>query len=61
MCKTVVPNDDVPVESAIWKIKDNALSKNVRTELIFFVLFIPTLILDAHFSDLTYEEKYVNL
>lgn len=34
MCKTVVWNDGVvPVESAIWKIKDNALSKNVHTEL----------------------------
>ena len=34
MCKTVTPNDGVvPVESAIWKIRDNALSKNVHTEL----------------------------
>jgi pimeloyl-ACP methyl ester carboxylesterase len=34
MCKTVVWNDGVvPVESALWKIKDNALSKNVHTEL----------------------------
>ena len=34
MCKTVVWNDGVvPVESALWKIKDNALSKNVHTDL----------------------------
>jgi hypothetical protein len=34
MCKTVVWNDGVvPVESAIWKIKDNAISKSVHTEL----------------------------
>jgi hypothetical protein len=34
MCKTVVWNDGVvPVESAIWKIKDHALSKNVHTDL----------------------------
>ncbi|MBV8856052.1 MAG: hypothetical protein JOZ02_03745 [Acidobacteria bacterium] len=34
MCKTVTPNDGVvPVESAFWKIKDRALSKNVHTEL----------------------------
>jgi pimeloyl-ACP methyl ester carboxylesterase len=34
MCKTVVWNDGVvPVESAVWKIKDNALSKNVHTDL----------------------------
>jgi hypothetical protein len=34
MCKTVVWNDGVvPVESALWRIKDNALSKNVHTEL----------------------------
>ena len=34
MCKTYVWNDGVvPVPSAIWKIKDNALSKNVHTEL----------------------------
>lgn len=34
MCKTVVWNDGVvPVPSAIWKIKDNALSKNIHTEL----------------------------
>lgn len=34
MCKTVTPNDGVvPVESAFWKIKDHALSKNVHTEL----------------------------
>jgi hypothetical protein len=34
MCKTVVWNDGVvPVESAVWKIRDNALSKNVHTEL----------------------------
>ena len=34
MCKTVVWNDGVvPVESATWKIKDNALSKNVHTDL----------------------------
>lgn len=34
MCKTVVWNDGVvPVPSAIWKIKDNALSSNVHTDL----------------------------
>ena len=34
MCKTVVWNDGVvPVESAIWQIRDNALSKNVHTDL----------------------------
>ncbi|MEZ5343959.1 MAG: hypothetical protein R2681_00255 [Pyrinomonadaceae bacterium] len=34
MCKTVVRNDGVvPVPSAIWKIKDNALSKNIHTDL----------------------------
>lgn len=34
MCKEVVWNDGVvPVPSAVWKIKDNALSKNVHTEL----------------------------
>ncbi|MGB8507828.1 MAG: hypothetical protein WCD76_05450 [Pyrinomonadaceae bacterium] len=34
MCKTVTRNDGVvPVESALWKIKDNALSKNVHTDL----------------------------
>jgi hypothetical protein len=34
MCKTIVWNDGVvPVPSAIWKIKDNAQSKNVHTEL----------------------------
>lgn len=34
MCKTVTPNDGVvPVESAFWKIRDHALSKNVHTEL----------------------------
>jgi hypothetical protein len=34
MCKTVVWNDGVvPVESAHWRIKDNALSKNVHTDL----------------------------
>lgn len=34
MCKTVVWNDGVvPVESAKWKIRDHALSKNVHTEL----------------------------
>ncbi|HEV2707552.1 MAG TPA: hypothetical protein VGV59_16665, partial [Pyrinomonadaceae bacterium] len=34
MCKTVVWNDGVvPVESAHWKIKDNAISKNVHTDL----------------------------
>lgn len=34
MCKTVTPNDGVvPVESAFWKIKDHAVSKNVHTEL----------------------------
>lgn len=34
MCKTVTPNDGVvPIESALWKIKDHALSKNVHTDL----------------------------
>lgn len=34
MCKTVVSNDGVvPVESAVWQIRDNALSKNVHTDL----------------------------
>jgi pimeloyl-ACP methyl ester carboxylesterase len=34
MCKTVVWNDGVvPVESAIWTIKDNAISKSLHTEL----------------------------
>jgi hypothetical protein len=34
MCKTVVWNDGVvPVESAHWKIKDKAVSKNVHTDL----------------------------
>jgi pimeloyl-ACP methyl ester carboxylesterase len=34
MCKTVVWNDGVvPVESARWIIRDNALSKNVHTDL----------------------------
>ena len=34
MCKTLVWNDGVvPVESAVWKIKDHALSKNVHTDL----------------------------
>ena len=34
MCKTVVWNDGVvPVESAIWTIRDHALSGNVHTEL----------------------------
>ena len=34
MCKTVVWNDGVvPVESAVWQIKDNVLSKNVHTDL----------------------------
>jgi pimeloyl-ACP methyl ester carboxylesterase len=34
MCKSVVWNDGVvPVESAIWNVKDNALSKNVHTDL----------------------------
>jgi pimeloyl-ACP methyl ester carboxylesterase len=34
MCKTVVWNDGVvPVESALWKIKDTGVSKNVHTEL----------------------------
>lgn len=34
MCKTVVWNDGVvPVPSAIWKIKDNSLSKNIHTDL----------------------------
>ena len=34
MCKTVVWNDGVvPVESAVWKIKDHALSKSVHTDL----------------------------
>lgn len=34
MCKTLVWNDGVvPVESAVWKIRDNALSKSVHTDL----------------------------
>ncbi len=34
MCKTIVWNDGVvPVPSAKWKIKDNAESKNIHTEL----------------------------
>lgn len=34
MCKKLVWNDGVvPVESAIWQIKDNALSKSIHTEL----------------------------
>jgi pimeloyl-ACP methyl ester carboxylesterase len=34
MCKTVVLNDGVvPVESALWKIRDNALSRNLHTDL----------------------------
>ena len=34
MCKTVVWNDGVvPVESAVWQIRDNALSKNIHTDL----------------------------
>jgi hypothetical protein len=34
MCKTVVPNDGVvPVESALWKIRDHALSQNIHTDL----------------------------
>ena len=34
MCKTVVWNDGVvPVESAVWTIRDHALSKNVHTDL----------------------------
>jgi Putative serine esterase (DUF676) len=34
MCKTLVANDGVvPVPSAIWKIRDNAASKNLHTEL----------------------------
>lgn len=34
MCKTVVWNDGVvPVPSAIWTIKDHAISKNIHTEL----------------------------
>src|ERR671917_2141247 len=34
MCKTVVWNDGVvPVESAVWKIRDHALSKSVHTDL----------------------------
>jgi hypothetical protein len=34
MCKSIVWNDGVvPVPSAIWKIKDNALSPRVHTEL----------------------------
>lgn len=34
MCKTVTWNDGVvPVESAVWTIRDNALSKNVHTDL----------------------------
>jgi hypothetical protein len=34
MCKTIVWNDGVvPVPSALWKIKDNALSGSVHTDL----------------------------
>ena len=34
MCKTVTWNDGVvPVESALWQIRDNALSKSVHTDL----------------------------
>jgi pimeloyl-ACP methyl ester carboxylesterase len=34
MCKTVTWNDGVvPVESAVWTIRDHALSKNVHTDL----------------------------
>jgi pimeloyl-ACP methyl ester carboxylesterase len=34
MCKTVVWNDGVvPVESAVWQIRDHALSKSVHTDL----------------------------
>lgn len=34
MCKTVTWNDGVvPVESAVWTIRDHALSRNVHTEL----------------------------
>ena len=34
MCRTVAWNDGVvPVESAVWKIRDHALSKNVHTDL----------------------------
>jgi pimeloyl-ACP methyl ester carboxylesterase len=34
LCKSLAPNDGVvPVESATWKVKDNALSKNLHTEL----------------------------
>jgi pimeloyl-ACP methyl ester carboxylesterase len=34
MCKSVVWNDGVvPVESAIWNVKDHALSKNIHTDL----------------------------
>lgn len=34
MCKTVVWNDGVvPVESAIWQIRDHALSKSIHTDL----------------------------
>jgi pimeloyl-ACP methyl ester carboxylesterase len=34
LCKSAAWNDGVvPVESAIWHVKDNALSKNVHTEL----------------------------
>lgn len=34
MCKTMVSNDGVvPVPSAVWKVKDNAISTNVHTEL----------------------------
>ena len=34
LCKSVAPNDGVvPVESAIWHVRDNALSKNVHTDL----------------------------
>ena len=34
MCKTIVLNDGVvPVESAVWKIADSALSRNLHTDL----------------------------
>ena len=34
MCKKVVWNDGVvPVESAIWKVRDNAASRNIHTDL----------------------------
>jgi hypothetical protein len=34
MCKTLAWNDGVvPVESAVWQIRDNALSKSVHTDL----------------------------